>query len=236
LFFLPFAFSQTETIRITTYYPAPMGIYLQLATQTLGVGDTNGNGTIEPGDSPDPSIAAQQGDLWIAGNVGIGTTNPQNTLDVAGNAVIGAGYAGVNTAPANGLLVEGDVGIGTTAPQANLEVNNTVRLTPTDAPLHTVRGAIYYNDSENVFKYNDDGTITGWRNIGGGTLGATQDLKGPYRRDPPLAQRLECPLGWVVTEIKFYTDNRCKRCTQTPCSSAVGPEVTHFGIVCRQLQ
>lgn len=49
------------------------------------------------------------------GKVGIGTTSPQNKLDIEGGAVVGATYSGTNTAPVNGLLVEGNVGIGTSA-------------------------------------------------------------------------------------------------------------------------
>jgi len=59
------------------------------------------------------------GKLYIndsSGNVGIGTTTPQNKLDVEGGAVIGATYSGTNAASSNGLLVEGNVGIGTTNP------------------------------------------------------------------------------------------------------------------------
>lgn len=56
------------------------------------------------------------------GNVGIGTTAPQNKLDVSGSAVIGSLYAGVSTAPANGLLVQGNVGIGNASPQSLLQV------------------------------------------------------------------------------------------------------------------
>ena len=129
-FFL--AFSQrftptiTETVTLVTYYPSSAGIYELYGTRTLGVGDTNGDGSINASDAPDPTDAAQSGDVWVAGNVGIGSTapNPQNNLDISGNAVIGAGYAGSNAAPANGLLVEGGIGIRTTTTAGNaLSVN-----------------------------------------------------------------------------------------------------------------
>jgi len=52
---------------------------------------------------------------YNSGNIGIGSTNPQNKLDIAGNTVIGASYSGTNSAPTNGLMVEGHVAIGTTS-------------------------------------------------------------------------------------------------------------------------
>jgi hypothetical protein len=52
------------------------------------------------------------------GNIGIGTTSPQNLLDVNGAASIGYNVA----APTNGLIVNGSVGIGTASPGAPLEV------------------------------------------------------------------------------------------------------------------
>lgn len=48
--------------------------------------------------------------------VGLGwgpTTVPLNVLDTKGGIVVGTNYAGVRTAPTDGLLVEGNVGIGT---------------------------------------------------------------------------------------------------------------------------
>lgn len=64
---------------------------------------------------------------YNSGNIGLGTTNPLNKIDIGGNAVIGSGYSGVSAAPANGLLVEGQVGMGTTTPEASaaLDVKST---------------------------------------------------------------------------------------------------------------
>jgi len=70
--------------------------------------------------SPDPALT-----VGTTGNVGIGTTTPKNALDVSGSQVIGSTYAGVNTAPTDGLLVEGSIGIGNDEPNAKLEVTSS---------------------------------------------------------------------------------------------------------------
>lgn len=59
-------------------------------------------------------------------NVGIGTMDPKSRLDVWGNLTIGEAYAGVNTAPANGVIIQGNVGIGTSTPDPDksLVINN----------------------------------------------------------------------------------------------------------------
>jgi hypothetical protein len=52
------------------------------------------------------------GDVYIQNDLGIGTTTPINKLGVGGGMVIGGGYAGIVTAPSNGLTVQGQTSIG----------------------------------------------------------------------------------------------------------------------------
>ncbi len=58
----------------------------------------------------------------FSGNVGIGVTTLLNKLDVAGGVAIGS-YAGVNTAPSNGLIISGNVGIGVATPAAGTKLD-----------------------------------------------------------------------------------------------------------------
>jgi hypothetical protein len=59
---------------------------------------------------------AVQGSNTALVGIAMGTALPLNALDVNGAVVVGTSYAGVSTAPTNGLIVQGKVGIGTTAP------------------------------------------------------------------------------------------------------------------------
>lgn len=80
------------------------------ATVLKGAGATSATAALNVTDSGNNSKFFVRDD----GNVGIGTTSPQSTLDVEGSATIGATYSGTTAAPSNGLLVEGAVRVGTT--------------------------------------------------------------------------------------------------------------------------
>lgn len=72
-----------------------------------------------------------QGDLqFLVGGIGINEAAPLNELDVNGSVVIGASYAGSNTAQPNGLAVEGGVGIGTTG-SSNINLYTNIPTTNT---------------------------------------------------------------------------------------------------------
>jgi microcystin-dependent protein len=58
----------------------------------------------------------------ITTNVGISTNTPLSKVAVSGNMAVGAGYAGTNAAPADGLIVEGNLGVGTNNPTERLYV------------------------------------------------------------------------------------------------------------------
>lgn len=80
-----------------------------------------------------------------SGNMGIGTTTPQNKLDVGGGVAIGATYAGTNTAPGNGLLVEGNVGIGTTGPAGKIDIDESRAISGSRLKIgHTVAGHAHH--------------------------------------------------------------------------------------------
>ncbi|MFH1958503.1 MAG: hypothetical protein ABIJ15_08530 [bacterium] len=102
-----------------------------------------------------------------AGNVGIGTTNPQNKLDVEGAVAIGAGYSGTNQAPTNGLLVEGNVGIGTTTPNYKLDVNGDMNLAAGN--VYRIGGVAQSGSS----KWTQGAGDNIYRNIGNVSIGTS---------------------------------------------------------------
>jgi hypothetical protein len=131
LFFLisPLITHSQETITITTYYPAPYGVYRHVRlfpTTTVPACDSNNEGVMYY-DSDEDALKVCTSDgsgysfsyasLWIRSgsniypystnwNVGIGTTTPGARLRVSGGNAI----------------FDGDVGIGTTAPVSALHI------------------------------------------------------------------------------------------------------------------
>jgi hypothetical protein len=95
-----------ETLTITTYYPAPFGVYKEMRIHDrLAIGDANNDGTIDnddlaiyPAGHPNQGTPIL-GSLTVANSISIGTATPWANLDVAGGVKVGeAGTCGDNAA------------------------------------------------------------------------------------------------------------------------------------------
>jgi len=103
-----------------------------------------------------------------AGNVGINTTTPANTLTVNGNASVGSSYSNI-PAPADGLIIEGRTGIGTSSPfnmlhvQASTDIsqpsasNIVARFDPMGGSDLTRDASIIINGGRTILGYSKDG-------------------------------------------------------------------------------
>ena len=86
LLIIPSVFSQ-ENITITTYYPAPFGVYEELRSRRMAIGQTYFDQSQHPWAAtaiPAAGEISQDADLVVEGNVGIGTTAPDVKLLVNG--------------------------------------------------------------------------------------------------------------------------------------------------------
>jgi len=105
----------------------------------------------------DTSILSGDSNLyWDNTNkkLGLGTASPQNRIDINGALAIGTTYAGLNTAPANGLIIEGNVGIGQTSATEKLELSGAIKIgTATGTANGTIRwtGADFEGRKNNIW-------------------------------------------------------------------------------------
>ncbi|MFH0792293.1 MAG: tail fiber domain-containing protein [bacterium] len=123
-----------------------------------------------------------------AGNVGIGTTGPLSKLDVNGGMAVGS-YAGVNTAPSNGMIVSGVMGLGVTSVTsgAKLESYGPVFVTNVNANSFVLNSAgTNYGTIQNATDIWSLGTSTSissagtpvltWTKAGNVGIGTTSPL------------------------------------------------------------
>ena len=135
------AFPET-TLHINGDLLTTGGIFFGDMSNSISFGDdSNNDGTADdpfiivgPDDpnninSTVPNGTLKSNMLYVADKVGIGIDSPQNTLDIGGNnasIAIGSSYAGIEMAPANGMIVEGYLGVATANPVHQLSVNGTL--------------------------------------------------------------------------------------------------------------
>ncbi len=114
-------------------YQMRIGSGQDASAYTYDIGRDNGTGYLTfYGNEPAldgyvfSGVGGEKVRIQSSGNVGIGTTAPLSKLDVNGGVAVGS-YAGVNSAPSNGMIISGNVGIGTANPTEGFQTNNKIQ-------------------------------------------------------------------------------------------------------------
>jgi len=126
------AFSQ-ENIILTTYYPAPFGVYSQLVTQTLGVGDNDGSKNVNAGDGPSITTNPElNGVIFVSKgiSIGMGAVAPDSSMEVSKSVI---------------LTFFADDGETETKEEFKVTVNDINQL-----PTLTYEGETEFNENEEV--------------------------------------------------------------------------------------
>ena len=139
LLFSNYHLSFSEELTITTYYPSPVGIYKELRAKKMAIGeDYYYNPSSYCWEGSCTTSIDDNADLVVEGNVGIGTVDPLEKLDVNGGIRVDdyikardSGGLSLKTDDGTTRLFikdNGDVGIGTTNPGKKLEVAGSTKI------------------------------------------------------------------------------------------------------------
>ena len=97
----------SESVTLSTYYPAPSGVYTQMittgATWLARDGGNVGIGTLTPGQK-----LSVVGNAYVSGLVGVGVPAPTQALDVAGTIHVSASGCSGPTTVVTGAICPGN--------------------------------------------------------------------------------------------------------------------------------
>ena len=216
-----FAEDETETLTITTYYPAPFGVYNELRTKRMAIGDTYYDASQHPWDEDgmiDPGEIAQDLDLVVEGKVAIGKTEPPlNDLTIyrTGPASIGLDSGDDTKQTFINLVTKGDISPGdrTSPPPAHMSLWHIVAKgdkypqanEPNNLKLDYWNGTKWI---ETLILKSDGnvgiGTIDPQAKleVKGGVIKATDGLVIEVREDAPPADELVPGRIWLQSKLE----------------------------------
>lgn len=151
-------YAKEENLTLTTYYPSPIGVYKELRSQRLIVGNNYYQNSTIGWENGKINQISNQTNVVIEGNVGIGNFNPRAQLEVSQDAIIGGN-----------MTVNGNVGIGTSPSSARLTVAGGIKLGNQNQCNTNTAGTIRYNTLNQTIEYCNG---TEWRNTGKGIINA----------------------------------------------------------------
>jgi hypothetical protein len=100
-----------ESITVTTYYPSPYGVYRELRSQRMAIGDDYINGSAYCWEGACTTAINANADLVVQGNVGIGTPSPEQMLHIRNQSSNAMLYCRTDSSTsAAGIYVRNDIG------------------------------------------------------------------------------------------------------------------------------